>query len=147
MHIAGGPISYASSEVMHTVPYHNVTICNVCKVPSVPHVACQHYSVRTLGINQWKSIFGKIELWVGNFSVCIKRICIHPLNLIIFTLEPSWFPDFICIKWGNASSEVCIKWGITVIFLICTTSFSFLYFKCTGTVMWNVYDVSEILVA
>ncbi len=87
----------------------------MCIVSNALHIAYQHYRVSSIGINQWKAISGKIEQRVGSVSVCIKWICIQPLNLIVFTQEPSWFPDFECIKWGNASREVCIKWAVTVV--------------------------------
>ncbi len=84
------------------------------KCQDVFYIACQHYNASTLCINQWNRYLAKLNVKSAIFSVCIKWICIYPLNLIIFTQEPTWFPDFVCIKWGNASSEVCIKWGITV---------------------------------
>ncbi len=84
-------VSRASSEVMHwmrfTIPYYNVKLCDVCKVPNTSHIACQHWRVTPIGMNQWKSTSGKIEHWGGNFSVRIKRICIYPLILnILLTL-------------------------------------------------------------
>ncbi len=123
LHIVLGPI-----EVMQEVRY--IILRNVTRVSRVQCVATSYrllfefWPRRARFTLHCQSTWNKpnenrcsnqIKKFVGNFRVCNKWGCIHPLNFIIFRTERSRWMDVVCNKWGFAISEVCNMWGFTVV--------------------------------